>query len=854
LARNGGVNLSKECQDGLSIDRSFYMENVKRGSFQLSARIIQFFAILIGGWVFVSVLKESLNISINTLIIYPAILIATGILFALCLYPAMDLVKLFFSLLFYGLFFFSRLDKIMNGFYILENLVLDRMAEYYNYASLQFKADYISETADTTLLIIMIMLPVMALLTIAIIRNRLLHITCIILCLPIAICFLVGLIPSEKCLIAYVAVVLYLVRSGFSFRSTADREQYNLIHGINCRAAVWLSLIGIALIFILKLFVTEENYGKLSGIKEAKTEVQSVLLNTSLEDIADKFKNIALFGDSISVGGLYGGKLGRDGKVEYTNSEQLIVTAPQGSFAEGMYLKGYVGSVYTGSSWKENSKDDQKAYEELLSRLDSGFSPINQTGYLLYRLLNDPSLKNSTNTTMSNMLSSNLSINMSECNVEYKDANKKYMYAPYFTDYGQLEGVKNEQDLYVAPEKKKEQYQFSYYFGFKDFMSYLTLIQIPDDVYLQYEKLYRDYVYQVYTKMPEEGLDKLKTDFSKETLPGAGTMEKIQYVQNYLQKNTSYSLKPGKLPDGEDFVEYFLYQSKKGYCAHYASAAALMLRSMGVPARYVEGYFITPEPSAKVLSGAKQRVSAYTGSDISQYYTDVAKVSVKDYNAHAWVEVYLDEYGWLPFDFTPGSAISSIIDMKNFASGKKDDIKPTKAAVTPTPAEKENNTDKKNADKQTSSTGVKNEKEYAVLDIAFLIAFIVLVISAVTIFLLYKFNKRNKIRNSRNRNKKALYLFREMETLLSITKGLPDRKSGLEDAEEYIRHHLTGIDEGIYDNFLEAVRKARFSKASISAGELSQVEAFYHALNKEVYEHLNPAGKIFYKIALLMEI
>ncbi len=846
--------MSKEYQDGLSMDRSFYMEKGKQSSFQLSARIIQFITIILGGWVFVSVLRECLNLSLNMLLIYPAILIISGAFIALSLYPALDLVKLFFSLLFYGLFFFSRLDKIKNGFYILENLILDRLADYYSYESLQFKADYIYETADTTLLLIMIIIPVIALITIAIIRNRLLHITCIIFCLPVAICFLVGLIPSEKYLISYVAMMLYLVRSGVSFRSNADKEQFNLIHEINCRAAVWLSVIGIALIFVLKLFVTEENYGKLSGIKEAKSEVQSVLLNTSMDDIVNKFKKLSLFGDSISAGGLYGGKLARDGNVKYTNSEQLTVTAPQESFKEGMYLKGYVGSVYTGSSWKGHSKEDKKSYEELRSELEVvGFPPLNQTCYLLKRLMTDPTLIDNSDSSISLILSSNLSFDKGDCLVEYKDANKKYMYAPYFTDYGQMGEIKQEQDLYAAPEKKQGQYQFSYYYGFRDFMSYLTFVNIPDDIYLHYEKLYRDYVYRVYTKMPEKRLDKLKLDFSKTTLPGAGTMEKIQYVQKYLQENTSYSLNPGRLPDGEDFVEYFLYQNKKGYCAHYASAAVLMLRSMGIPARYVEGYFVAPEPNAKVLPGAKKKITKYTGKGVSQYDTDVARVSVKDFNAHAWAEIYLDGYGWLPFDFTPGAAISSMIE-RSMAAGDKENQKPTKATDTPTPAMKESNKDKKDIDQQTSSTSVQNEKEYATLDIVFLAAFILLAVSAVVLFLIYKCGKRRSIKNSRNRNMRALYLYREMETLMSIAKFLPGRKSCIEDSEEHIRQHLTGIDTDIYDTFLEAARKARFGNGSISEDELSMVETFHHVMYKELYEQMNIAGKIFYKIALLMEI
>lgn len=50
---------------------------------------------------------------------------------------------------------------------------------------------------------------------------------------------------------------------------------------------------------------------------------------------------------------------------------------------------------------------------------------------------------------------------------------------------------------------------------------------------------------------------------------------------------------PGSTPVRKDFVSYFLQEQKEGYCAHFASAATLLLRSYGIPARYVEGYAVS---------------------------------------------------------------------------------------------------------------------------------------------------------------------------------------------------------------------------------------------------------------------
>ena len=91
-----------------------------------------------------------------------------------------------------------------------------------------------------------------------------------------------------------------------------------------------------------------------------------------------------------------------------------------------------------------------------------------------------------------------------------------------------------------------------------------------------------------------------------------------------------YTLSPLIVPKGEDFALYFLEVSRQGYCIHYATAATLMLRALGVPARFTSG-FVVPVHS----------------------YAVGQPVVVTDYNAHSWVEVFFDDVGWLPLEVTP---------------------------------------------------------------------------------------------------------------------------------------------------------------------------------------------------------
>ena len=71
------------------------------------------------------------------------------------------------------------------------------------------------------------------------------------------------------------------------------------------------------------------------------------------------------------------------------------------------------------------------------------------------------------------------------------------------------------------------------------------------------------------------------------------------YIMETLHSRTSYTLNPGITPFGEEIPEYFLFESKKGYCQHYAATAALMYRLYGIPSRYVSGYMAAPGDSAQ---------------------------------------------------------------------------------------------------------------------------------------------------------------------------------------------------------------------------------------------------------------
>lgn len=107
-----------------------------------------------------------------------------------------------------------------------------------------------------------------------------------------------------------------------------------------------------------------------------------------------------------------------------------------------------------------------------------------------------------------------------------------------------------------------------------------------------------------------------------------GAVAAAARTASWLASTAEYDLNASVMEDGEDdFVQHFL-EEKRGFCVHFATAGAMLLRAQGIPTRYVNGYVLTLDSRGQG--------------------------TVRDSDAHAWVEIYLDGYGWYPVEMTPG--------------------------------------------------------------------------------------------------------------------------------------------------------------------------------------------------------
>lgn len=152
-----------------------------------------------------------------------------------------------------------------------------------------------------------------------------------------------------------------------------------------------------------------------------------------------------------------------------------------------------------------------------------------------------------------------------------------------------------------------------------------SILELRDEIYVE-DTDYAEYVSTHYLSVPGN-VRLVLLDLAKQNgLIGQDEKSQILAVCDYIRGCASYNLAYESYPDGVDPVIYFLTESREGICVHFASAAVLMYRTLGIPARMTGGFLVDAEGGRMATFGAL--------------------------NAHAWVEIYLEGFGWIPVEVT----------------------------------------------------------------------------------------------------------------------------------------------------------------------------------------------------------
>jgi len=164
--------------------------------------------------------------------------------------------------------------------------------------------------------------------------------------------------------------------------------------------------------------------------------------------------------------------------------------------------------------------------------------------------------------------------------------------------------------------------------------------------YLRYLAEYEEMVYDIYTQTTPSESENMRamleeilgTSFPFNnhpwfTSPFMGEYAVTELIESYFKHNYTYSLTVDNNAGDNTALGNFLFETKASHCAYYATAMVLMLREIDIPARFVTGY----------VAGNGN------GTRMGNRYTH----TILERDLHAWVEVYFEGVGWLPFDPTP---------------------------------------------------------------------------------------------------------------------------------------------------------------------------------------------------------
>ena len=301
----------------------------------------------------------------------------------------------------------------------------------------------------------------------------------------------------------------------------------------------------------------------------------------------------------------------------------LTVTSQQ---EKDLYLRAFVGANLSSGKWKILSDAYYGGENSGMLRWLAGkdFSPLSQSATYY-------GLEKSSYTPQDN-----------EIAIRVEDGARDYVYEPY--------GIKTyeERKMHLRRDTRLKPYGL---FGQKNYTftevsdSKPAELLVPDswlsgpqskkqETYVAAEEVYRRFVYDNYLQVDPLDADLIEEIFWKDYEDETdGIYSAVDHIRTVMKDNFSYNASMDKIPEGADPVSYFLNETRTGNDMLYATVAVEALRAHGIPARYVEGYYVSANTLGQSTDGS---------------------VEVTDQDAHAWAEVYFDGVGWQPIDVTPG--------------------------------------------------------------------------------------------------------------------------------------------------------------------------------------------------------
>ncbi len=717
----------------------------------------------------------------------------------------------------------ENLERIVSGLQRIASYYVETWNEYYK-TSFGFVAGNITHVSEALKFIMFAIFVVMLWLAGFFKKN--------VLLVTVPLCIL-GLQHLEGISPDNVGVILIFVAILIS--NTLEWKNYN-VHNISVKKYISQGLVRI----ITWIMVVVCIFAFCVIIKSAGTTQANEMLKYSDDmkklqnDVVKKVAGVDYYAM------LFGGaddskeeKLTNDSpKYEYTPVLDFRINSkPLGN----IYLKGFYADRYENGVWTP----DLDTFDKACTKKGEFTAAVSERiADMSYRMLREK---------YSNSVSSKR-LNETTASIAYYNTYGKMAYFPYFSEV-ENEGVSVEGDY---RHKKKSGVGnlsvrvFNYNSDYSKWISDAEPIieesvdALYDSVYSSFypeeevnlemldivrgEEWYREYVMRNYVDVPDNiteasvvaseiALEDKTPDYNNIEDDNGFRMYYAGRVARWLHKNTAYSLVLPKVTKGADPIDYFLGNSKRGYCMHYASAATMILRELGIPARYASGYVIKKKSLEKCDNGYE--------------------ATVMDNDAHAWVEIYLDGIGWVPVEVTKGYS-------------EIDDSQDENETPTPKP---DTNQDKENVSKDNNKVNVKKEapKKEIKWNVkhSVIVGCIVLVVVIAVILLIYVISGRKK-------HEQLLKIIRRKKTsqaIKTINRRLYRKlrfsgkiiKSNINDEvyETILKKTYSDISPKEWERYMEIVKAATFSLREFSIEEMEFCYGIYQRVVKLQKEGLS---------------
>ena len=258
----------------------------------------------------------------------------------------------------------------------------------------------------------------------------------------------------------------------------------------------------------------------------------------------------------------------------------------------------------------------------------------------------------------------------------------------------------------------------------------------------------------------------------------ASNTEKADSIAAFVTDAARYSLKPGRMPPSEpDFALWFLREAENGYCIHFATAATVLLRAAGVPARYVTGYL------AEARAGQT--------------------VSVTEEDAHAWAEYYEPNLGiWLPLEVTPAENMAP----QSIPSRPVTEVPTEPPQTVPETTEYSTEPPAETLPTVPAATEFSEPELPPVQKAKSRLSGGILVLPVFVLVLMLQRSARLRLRRKLQRtgdvNKQALYRWREALRLSRLLKESPTEELiVLAQKAKFSQHELTAEELLLFDSF-----------------------------------------------------